>query len=150
MVVLVVLVDQLSKVGVRRWIDVGDTQQVIAGVLQFTHVHNTGIAFGFFSNLTAGVLIVTVVVAAALAAFLWRFVVGSWLIAFGAGLIVGGGIGNVIDRGRLGYVTDFIQFPHWPTFNVADIAISCGIILIVIDQIRAFRAERREVQAGKQ
>jgi signal peptidase II len=99
------------------------------------HVRNTGVAFGAFSG---GGLVVVALVAGALAALLFYFVthVERRLVWLPTGLLLGGSLGNIIDRVRDGAVTDFIKVPHWPAFNVADVAITLGVLTLlwVIEQ----------------
>jgi signal peptidase II len=130
----VVIVDQATKALVRGGIDVGDEDSILPGV-SLVHVRNTGVAFGAFAG---GGLIVIALVAAALAALVFYFVthVDRPLVWLPTGLLLGGSLGNIIDRVRDGAVTDFIKLPHWPAFNVADIAITFGVLTLlwVIEQ----------------
>jgi signal peptidase II len=132
--VLVVALDQLTKALVRGGIDVGDEDSVLPGV-SLVHVHNSGVAFGAFAG---GGLIVVALVAVALAALLGYFVTHAEkrLIWLPTGMLLGGSVGNIIDRVRDGWVTDFLKLPAWPAFNVADMAITFGVLLLlwVIEQ----------------
>jgi signal peptidase II len=101
-------------------------EHLIPGV-KLVHVRNTGVAFGFFSG---GGTLVLVITLAALALLIWYFARhpggrGLWIPT---GLLVGGALGNLIDRLAHGAVTDFIKLPHWPAFNVADMAITFGVL----------------------
>lgn len=145
-VVAVVALDQIVKAVVRGAIEIGDHDTVIPGVLKLVHVRNTGVAFGAFAG---GGAIVVVLVAAALSALLYYFATHAQqrLIWLPTGLLLGGAIGNVVDRISRGEVTDFIKFPSWPAFNVADIAITLGVIALLWaiemgDRDRARAAER--------
>ncbi|MEA2167571.1 MAG: signal peptidase [Solirubrobacteraceae bacterium] len=126
---LVVGGDQGSKALVRAHVDYGSEDSVLPGIT-LTHTHNSGVAFGMFSK---GGVVVAVVTALALVALLGFFTLNreralAWLPT---GLLLGGAIGNVIDRLRLDFVTDFIKLPAWPAFNVADMAITFGVIALV-------------------
>ena len=130
LVVVVVAADRITKHTVRR--DIGDTQSrtVISGVLRLVHYRNTGVAFDFLSGGGAAVLVITLLV---LIGLIGWFVThptrrGLWVAT---GLLVGGAVGNLLDRVIDGSVTDFIKFPHWPAFNIADIAITLGVISLV-------------------
>ena len=130
MLVGVVVLDQVTKALVRAEIPRGDRHDLILG-FDLVHVWNTGVAFGFLAGGGALLLVGT---ALALLALLVFFVLHSgrpwvWLPT---GLLLGGAIGNLIDRAHQGHVTDFIKFPHFPAFNVADIAITFGVIALVI------------------
>ncbi len=131
---LVVIADQASKAVVRSALEPGERHEIILGV-DLVEVSNRGIAFGFLGDGGAPVLVVT---ALALGAMLVWFIVqpsraGLWLAV---GLLAGGAIGNLIDRLRLDAVTDFIDPPLWPAFNVADIAITLGAFALVLSVIR--------------
>jgi signal peptidase II len=132
--VAVVIVDQVTKALVRRGIDVGHEDSVLPAV-SLVHVRNTGVAFGAFAG---GGAIVVVLVAAALAALLYYFVTHAEtrLVWLPTGLLLGGSVGNIIDRVRDGAVTDFVKLPAWPAFNVADTAITVGVLVLlwVIEQ----------------
>jgi signal peptidase II len=132
---VVVGLDQLTKALVRGGIDIGDEDSILPGV-SLVHVRNSGVAFGAFSG---GGIIVVALVAAALAALLFYFFthMDRRLVWLPTGMLLGGSIGNIIDRVRDGAVTDFIKLPAgWPAFNLADIAITVGVIVLlwVIEQ----------------
>jgi signal peptidase II len=130
----VVVLDQLTKVLVRHGIDVGEEDSVFPAV-SLVHVRNTGVAFGAFAG---GGIVVVLLVAAALAALLYYFVthLDKPLVWLPTGMLLGGSIGNIIDRVRDGAVTDFVKLPAWPAFNVADISITFGVLVLlwVIEQ----------------
>jgi signal peptidase II len=122
-------VDQLTKAIVRSQLHVGEKHDVVA-FLDLVRVNNDGIAFG---ALGGGQAIVVVIVAAALVGLVVYFVLtaGRPLVWLPTGLLLGGALGNVLDRVRLGAVTDFLKVPHWPAFNVADMAITAGVVVLV-------------------
>ncbi|OGO22271.1 MAG: signal peptidase II, partial [Chloroflexi bacterium RBG_16_50_9] len=131
---IVVLVDQLSKTWIRA--NLHENQSLFdAGFFQIIRINNTGAAFGIFRghSPTLAVIASIGVVAILLLVFVWRHrwsFLDSLLVRAGIGLILGGTIGNLIDRIRLGQVTDFINFKIWPAFNVADSAVTIGVIII--------------------
>jgi signal peptidase II len=127
---VVIALDQITKAVVREQVPRGDSHDVILG-FDLVHVRNTGVAFGFMSGGGALVLVGT---ALALLALLVFFVLhsGRPLVWLPTGLLLGGALGNLIDRTHQGHVTDFIKFPHFPAFNVADIAITFGVISLVL------------------
>jgi signal peptidase II len=126
---VVVALDQGSKALVRDGLELGERHDLIAGV-KLVNVRNSGIAFGFLSG--GGALLV-VGTAVALLALVFFFVThtGRPLVWLPTGLLLGGAVGNVIDRARDGSVTDFVKFPHFPAFNVADIAITVGVLALI-------------------
>jgi len=127
--VLVVTADQLTKGWVDSAIPRGDSRSVFLGV-EFVNVRNKGVAFGF---LAGGGAIVAVVTASALALLVVWFALHSAraLIWLPTGLLLGGAIGNLVDRARLGAVRDFIDLPLWPAFNIADTAITFGVLALL-------------------
>jgi signal peptidase II len=138
-----VVLDQVTKALVRGGVDVGEEDSILPAVT-LVHVRNTGVAFGAFSG---GGLIVVALVAAALTALLWYFVthLDKPLVWLPTGMLLGGSIGNIIDRVRDGAVTDFIKLPAWPAFNVADMAITFGVLVLlwVIEQDERRAPDRR-------
>lgn len=121
--------DQITKAIVRGQVMPGERIDAVAGI-EIVRVHNSGIAFGLLNDAGS---IVLVIAALAFAALLAMFLLsadrpGLWLPV---GLLAGGALGNLIDRFREGFVTDFIDPPRWPAFNVADIEITLGVILLV-------------------
>lgn len=123
-----------------------------AGLFQFTLVHNTGGAWGVFSGSTAVLgafsLVISAVVAVGAVVFARR---STWLLTLGAALIAAGGIGNAIDRFAQGYVVDFIEFSfmQFPVFNIADIGVTCGLVLLVIAAVFFWKGEDAPA-AGKE
>jgi signal peptidase II len=139
--VVVVILDQIAKGIVEHHIVLGEQVDVL-GPLKLTLSHNEGVAFGLADG--GGVLLVAITLIA-LGVVLWLFArdparPGMWVAT---GLLVGGAFGNLIDRVRHGHVTDFIELPHWPPFNLADCGITCGVIILLVIYVReAERAER--------
>jgi signal peptidase II len=124
-----VAADQAAKAVVRSTIERGDAVDLILGI-QLVNVRNRGIAFGLLAD--GGVLLVVFAVAA-LAALLVFFARhrDRPLVWLPTGLLIGGATGNLIDRARQGAVTDFIDLAWWPAFNVADIAITFGVLSLL-------------------
>lgn len=132
-----IALDQVTKAIVRGQVMPGERIEAFAGV-EIVRVHNSGIAFGLLNDAGS---IVLVIAALAFAALLGMFLLsaerpGLWLPV---GLLAGGALGNLTDRIREGFVTDFIDPPRWPAFNVADIEITLGVVLLVV--IYAFGPE---------
>jgi signal peptidase II len=124
-----------------------------ANLFQFTHVANTGAAFGIFQGGGIVFTILALVVVGAIVYFNFTLPAGNVLIRVALGLMLGGAIGNnLIDRIRLGHVTDFVDIGPWYIFNVADLALTSGIILmayaILIYEPRRARAAARARQAS--
>ena len=132
LVALVVLAaDQVTKAIVRGSIPYGDTRRVIGGALTLVHEQNSGVAFSLLTGSEAGVIVITLAVVCAVLAFFARQRARRWMW-LACGLVVGGAIGNLADRVLRGSVTDFIKLPDWPAFNVADTAITIGVLTLVL------------------
>ena len=125
----VIALDQATKAVVRATIEPGERVHVVPGV-ELVHTRNSGVAFGFLSD---GGTIVAVVAAVALAALLFFFATHLTrpLVWLPTGLLIGGAAGNLVDRAAEGSVTDFIDPPFWPAFNVADMAITIGVLTLL-------------------
>ena len=149
---IVVVLDQFSKWVVVKYVPLYDRIPLLP-FLDVTHIINRGAAFGIFKDLPETIrmpLFAFVLVAAVMVIFIFlkKAGPGNKLLVFSLGLILGGAIGNSIDRFRLRYVTDFIDFHwfgnpalHWPPFNIADTAITLGVILILFDTFVLKRGE---------
>ena len=126
----VLLMDQLSKYLVQKYLPLGQSWPS-DGLLRLTHGTNSGSAFGLFPNMTP-VLIVASVVAIGFVAYFYRVhAMPKPLLRFAVGLLLGGAVGNLIDRLRFGTVVDFIDVGWWPIFNLADSSIVVGVTLLV-------------------
>jgi signal peptidase II len=132
---LVLVLDQIAKVAIRSTLEPREAVDVFPG-FDISRVTNEGIAFGLFPGRQAAVAVLTVVALCAIAIALAGLVARNNTVAVGAGLLVGGSLGNLIDRLAHGAVTDFIDFARWPAFNVADIGITVGAALIVLGLLR--------------
>ena len=125
----VVALDQVAKALVRAGLELGERHELVAGV-GLVNVRNSGIAFGFLSGGGALLVVGTVIALVALVLFFVTHT-GRRLVWLPTGLMIGGAIGNLIDRAREGSVTDFVKFPHFPAFNVADMAITVGVVALI-------------------
>ena len=129
---VLVLLDQLSKTAVRRSFLPGQSRAVWPGVFYLSYVQNPGAAFGLLRNQTWLLVIVTLAVVALIILFAGRVNFQTPLPGWSLSLVLGGAVGNLIDRLRFGYVVDFLDFRVWPVFNVADMAIVVGVGLLMI------------------
>jgi len=128
------VLDQLSKWIVLRALGPNgsrDVVEIIPGILNFNFVRNTGSAFGLFQGGSEWLKILAIFAVVLLAIYYVRQASKDWVLALALGLQVGGALGNIIDRFRYGYVVDFIDLPRWPTFNIADSAITVGVVLLM-------------------
>ena len=130
--------DQLTKLVVAGALELGDSAQVL-GPLSIHRVRNTGIAFGLFSDATSIVIALTTIAIVALVVFFARSARRHPLLPVAVGLVLGGSISNLVDRLRLGHVTDFLDFDYWPAFNLADTFIVVGVALLFLSFVAADR-----------
>ncbi|CAN7243987.1 signal peptidase II [Brevundimonas sp. LjRoot202] len=153
--ILIIVVDQLTKAWVLSGLDLRELGRVPVWppVLNFTWVENRGVSFGLFGDGSARWMlsVFSVVVAGVLG--WWALKADRRLLVTSIGLIMGGAIGNVIDRIRFGFVVDFLDFSGtgvfpW-VFNVADSAITVGVILLILDSLLSERAAKVGVAAEK-
>jgi signal peptidase II len=135
----VVAADQLSKHAVEHSITPGATRKLLPGV-ELVNTRNRGVAFGFLPGSHLGVTILIGVALAALLVYFARHATQR-LIWLPTGMLLGGALGNILDRLREGSVTDFIKLPlGWPPFNLADTSITLGVLLLLV----AIEAPRKE------
>jgi signal peptidase II len=143
----VMALDQWTKWLVELHLPHHAAETVIPGFLNLTHVRNTGVAFGLFASDGNGtnwtLTILGLVALTAVGVYFWLAPSKDRWLLVALALVVGGAVGNLIDRIASGAVTDFIDVyvggHHWPSFNVADSAISIGIVLMAIDSFRPHR-----------
>ena len=124
---LVIVVDQATKYWIQSRMAYGESSPVIREIFHITYILNPGAAFGILENKTWFFIAVALALLAGVAYLYPRMPANQPMVKLGAGLLVGGAIGNLIDRVRIGYVVDFFDFRIWPIFNVADICIVCGV-----------------------
>lgn len=128
---VIIIIDQLSKYYMVQFLNNGIVYPIIGNILELTFVKNKGAAFGVLQNQTVFFVIITIMVSIALI-YLLITVSGQFYIKLSLSMILGGAIGNLIDRVRLGYVVDFIHISHWPVFNIADMCIVFGSTILAI------------------
>ena len=131
----VLLVDQVTKALVRGGVELGSEESLLP-LVTLVHTRNRGVAFGVFEDQAFVVVIVITLAIAALAAYFATHR-DRPLVWLPTGLLAGGAIGNVVDRVRDGFVTDFVKLPSWPAFNVADMAITFGVLTLLLVVERA-------------
>jgi len=125
--------DQVTKHVVATNLRLGESLDVV-GPFSIRHVENSGIAFGLFSNATAAVIVVTAIAVAWMLVYFGRSGARHPVLPIALGLVIGGSVSNLVDRVRLGFVTDFLDLRYWPAFNLADsfIVIGVGILLVAL------------------
>lgn len=142
----VLALDQWTKWLVERHLPTPSSREILPGLLHLSHVKNTGVAFGLFADHGAAgaAWLLALLGAAAIAVVVWYFrrtPASDRLLLWALSLVLGGAVGNLLDRVSTGAVTDFVGVYlgsyRWPDFNVADSAISVGLVLLLLDAFRA-------------
>lgn len=132
---LVLLTDILSKLLVKKTIEIGTSISVIPNIFHITHHRNFGAGFGILQNQGWFLILVAVAVLAGIF-YYYNQLPKNKLVWVAVALLISGTIGNLLDRITVGYVTDFLDFRVWPIFNVADIALTVGVGLLILYLIR--------------
>ena len=127
---LVLVADQLTKTLVKNSLELGASRHLLPGV-SLVHAENTGVAFSLLTGSEAVLVVVTFAIVGGVGVYFARHRERR-LLWLATGLIVGGALGNLVDRIRTGAVTDFIQLPHWPAFNLADTSITFGVLTMFL------------------
>ncbi len=128
--VFVVVLDQITKHTLGTWIEPGQVRHLVPGIT-LVYERNTGVAFSFLAGTGALVFVVAGAALVVLVSFmLWR--PQRPLLWLPTGMLLGGAVGNLIDRVARGSVIDFIKLPHWPAFNFADMSITFGAIILAL------------------
>jgi signal peptidase II len=146
--VAVLALDQLTKHIVRATIDRGDAFPE-GWHVRLVHVENTGAAFGILQQQNAFLVVTTIIGVGAILLYYWYPPFDHGIMTAALGMMLGGAIGNLSDRVRLGEVTDFLKFPEWPAFNVADSSIGVGVVSMSIFLV-LMRAEGESRTAGSE
>jgi signal peptidase II len=143
--VFVIALDQITKHTLGTWIQPDQTRHVIPGIT-LVYERNTGVSFSFLAGDGALVYVVIGVALVALVTYLLARPAYP-LIWLPIGMLIGGAVGNLIDRIANGSVIDFIKLPHWPAFNFADMSITFGVILLALVIERASRQRDESEQS---
>lgn len=152
----IIIPDQITKAVIQQKYVLWDTDPVIPGFFNLVHVLNKGAAFGFLNRQDTDwqiwfFMAVTIFAVGFIYYLLSTADHGDRFFIWGLGLVLGGALGNLIDRIRFGFVVDFLDFYigqyHWPAFNIADIAITCGAFCVIISM---YMKNRREQTASGQ
>lgn len=132
-IIVIIALDQLSKIAIRSSMSPGDSISVIGNFFRITYFRNEGAAFSSLVGYTGLLIGFSILAIVAALVFLFMYRGKSKMLDWGLALIIAGGIGNLIDRLIFGYVTDMISFSIFPPiFNIADISVTCGCIIMII------------------
>lgn len=142
-VAAIIILDQVSKWWILSIVMQPPQRVPVTGFFDLVLVMNRGVSFGMLGGapswVASALIVFAILLAVALGIWMWR--AENMLLGLSLGLVVGGAIGNVIDRIRFGAVVDFLDFYvgnyHWPAFNVADSAITVGVILLILDSLKS-------------
>jgi signal peptidase II len=137
----VFLLDRVTKIIVGAQIPYGTEVGVVDRLVGITNVHNSGAAFGLAPAFAGVFLVASLVVAIGLAVYVFRNPASDWMYGV-LGLVMGGTVGNGYERLVNGTVTDFINFHFWPVFNVADSAVSIGVVLLIAGYVFQRRTDQ--------
>jgi signal peptidase II len=137
-----VIADQLTKAIVTTRLDLYDEVHIV-GPFSIHHVTNSGIAFGLFASATSIVIFLTTLAVAWMLYFFARSGARHPVLPVALGLVIGGSVSNLIDRVRLGHVTDFLDFRYWPAFNLADTFIVVGVAALLLALVASDRNAAR-------
>lgn len=129
-IISAIAADRVSKVICRQYLRPLGSVPVIKGVFHLTYVENTGAAFGMLQGNTWFLILTSVLVSAVVAYLIWKVKPENRYVKISLALILGGALGNLVDRVLLGYVVDFLDFRIWPVFNIADSCVVVGAILL--------------------
>lgn len=152
MIILIVAFDQITKQLASHFLKAGNVVDFIPGVVQFRYVENTGIAFSMFSGSRWVFAALTFLVCAGVLVYMFGNHCKSLWLYWSLGVVVAGGIGNLIDRVLIGYVIDFIEpvFVDFAVFNIADCAVTCGavsfVFCMVVDMFRKDKGSKTDEQ----
>lgn len=138
-------VDQFSKYIIRQKMSLAESIPIIKSVFHITYVENRGIAFGLFPQGSSLFIVISLIIILVIIFFERKKVIKSLKERFCLGLILGGALGNLIDRLRFGFVIDFLDFRIWPVFNLADSGVCIGGILMVFFLLRKRPRKERTV-----
>ena len=125
---LIIISDQLTKAFIVEWLKPQGSVSIIGDLLRLTFVTNTGVAFGMLTGMPYVLMVPIVILICVIIFYLVKTLGQSFVLTLALTLELGGALGNLIDRVRLGYVVDFVKFPYWPAFNVADSCVVVGAI----------------------
>lgn len=146
-----ILIDQITKYLIRINFQEGETLPIISDIFHLTYVRNRGAAFSIFENIEIVTILIPIIIIILAIAFLIYYKNKiSKVMLISMSLIIAGGLSNLIDRVIFGYVTDMIDFRFFPVFNIADIAVTLGCILIIISLFIPFNGEKDKAEGSKE
>lgn len=143
LILATLVIDQAAKTAVQTLMYLGESIPVLPPVFYLTYIMNPGAAFGLLANQKTLFVTVTVLLAAGVLLGYRKLPPDRFLLRYGLGLVLGGALGNLVDRLRFGRVVDFLDFRVWPVFNLADTAIVIGACLLVWELLGDFNKKSK-------
>lgn len=138
----IIFMDQLSKYMIETHMELGMSLPLLPDIFHITYILNPGAAFGILENQRWFFILIAVLLLVIVGWLYPKLKAEHRVMRFGVALLVGGAVGNLIDRVKTGYVVDFFDFRIWPIFNIADIAIVIGVVFILF--VLFFLAEKKD------
>jgi len=142
---ILVSLDQFSKYLITQKMSLADSMPVIKSIFHITYVENTGIAFGLFPQGQSLFIIISLIIILVIVFFERKKALKSPWERFCLGLVLGGALGNLVDRLRFGFVIDFLDFRIWPVFNLADSGVCIGGILMAFFLLKKRPSKERTI-----
>ena len=142
---LIVIFDQITKLLISSYFLLGESKVLINNVVSLTLIQNTGAGFGILKGFNIFLIIISLLIIGAIF-YCYKKIPERKYMYVAVGLLLGGAVGNLIDRILYGYVVDFINFGWWPAFNVADSAITVGVVLLGIEILRDRNSNKKSQQ----
>jgi len=138
---LVTVGDQIIKIFVHQHMYLGQSIPIINDIIKITYVQNTGAAFSLFVGFSPYLAVVGIVVVAAVIYFHYQIPKGSYVLQLSLAFVLGGSLGNLVDRILYSFVIDYLDITIWPVFNLADLMINIGVIMLIY---KLFEKEENE------
>ena len=142
---LTIIMDQLLKYLVHNNMPLGQSLPLLGSFLKLTYVRNTGAAFSLFVGFSPYLVIIGIIVSLIVVYFHYRVPARSYFTQIALALILGGSLGNLIDRVFRSYVIDYLDLTVWPVFNLADVMINAGVIMLIFQLARGSKYVSRAV-----
>ncbi len=139
----IVAVDRITKFYVEEYLDLGERVPVLGNFFVITRVNNSGAAFGLLQGFNI-VFVLAALIVMGLLIYFYRDIIQDTLLTIASSLVLGGTIGNMLDRLYFGYVVDYLDFAYWPTFNISDMFLTVGVALLAFYLWKTSHVEKKE------
>lgn len=139
----VIAVDRITKFYIEEFLEIGESISVIDGLLSITRINNVGAAFGMLQGFNF-LFIIAAIAVMGLFVYFYSDIVKKNYLMISSSLILGGTVGNMMDRLYFGYVIDYIDFSFWPAFNISDMALTVGVVMLLVYLWKESRPKKKE------